>query len=69
MVLDSTSGEYFQLNAGATAVLHMLLDGETPAHAAAVLANEHANVTLEQVKSDINAIQLEFAARGWISQP
>ncbi|MFI9421482.1 lasso peptide biosynthesis PqqD family chaperone [Streptomyces werraensis] len=55
VLLDGRRGRYYQLNASGSAILHRLLDGDTPAAAAASLL-ESAPVSEERVHQDVLAL-------------
>ncbi|MEV5334931.1 lasso peptide biosynthesis PqqD family chaperone [Streptomyces werraensis] len=55
VLLDGRRGRYYQLNASGSAILHKLLDGDTPAAAAASLSAS-APVSEERVHQDVLAL-------------
>ncbi|GAA3502081.1 lasso peptide biosynthesis PqqD family chaperone [Streptomyces albogriseolus] len=55
VLLDGRRGRYYQLNASGSAILRKLLDGDTPATAAASLS-ESAPVSEERVHQDVLAL-------------
>ncbi|MGA5145594.1 lasso peptide biosynthesis PqqD family chaperone [Streptomyces griseoincarnatus] len=55
VLLDGRRGRYYQLNTSGSAILHKLLDGDTPAAAAASLS-ESAPVSEERVHQDVLAL-------------
>ncbi|MEU7105774.1 lasso peptide biosynthesis PqqD family chaperone [Streptomyces stramineus] len=56
VLLDETSGRYWQLNGTAARILRALLDGATPPQVAAALTARHPDLAPERANGDVTTL-------------
>jgi hypothetical protein len=66
VLLDERAGRYWQLNPTGAYVLSVLLNGATPAQAAAMLADQYA-ISVDQATGDVTALVDQLRAAGLIA--